>query len=274
METENYNSTVAYASNSQEDEEATNVDPQDTAQTPTLTLEFLQLPLEIRQQIFVRALGNLKYVNGRTLEDYVTNKLGGLPPICQTNSRIRAEAFGAFLRSSTINFTSYPRPNVEEINRYIRAYDLRLDFWHNVHQAHIVLRFPGQPYQEPSKGRLYQLLQAASSLKYLELTFSGWPHIPSGSALLNAMGANETMKLLDSRPKLQEVKFIWTVNAPGWAYKPNVEDLWADKYRWEEAATQVQKAFVQQGIQAKVTPWIESADRRLWGDVFTPNGLA
>lgn len=231
--------------------------------------QLLQLPLEIRLQIYEHMLNSERYIDGHILQDYTDNKLGLLPRICRASKQIRAEAFAVYLRSSTVNFSSYPRPNIANINKYISTYNLRIDFWHHILRAHMVLRFPSRSTQVVTIGRVYQLLEAALSLKYLELTFSGWPHIPSGSGLLNAMGGNETLVLLGSRPKLEEVKLIWTLNAPGWGpHKANTDELRQDRWRWEEAARVVQATFEQNGVNAKVKPWMESADRRLWEEIL------
>lgn len=121
-------------------------------------------------------------------------------------------------------------------------------------------------------GRVYNLLEVAHSLQYLELTFSGWPYLPSGAKILCAMGDEKTMELLAQRPKLAEVKISWTVNAPGWEHKTDIDDLRKDRASWNAAAKHIQDVFQDHNVLIKVTPWLESADRRLWEQFLVKEG--
>lgn len=228
------------------------------------TFRFMDLPPELRQQIYSHIFENKRYLNGLVLNKYVTNTLEGLPPICRTNSQIRAEAFVAYLSRCVVNFSTSPRPNIRQVQKYIAAYDLRVDFWHHVRQAHLILRFPTATKHQFSDGCVQNLLQAASNLRYLELHFSGWPTLPSGPVALCSMGDREVLDLLAKRMLLREVKIIWTVNAPGWVYKPEASDLMRDKKSWEATAQHIQQVFTGYDIGATVIPWLEGADRRLW----------
>jgi hypothetical protein len=86
------------------------------------------------------------------------------------------------------------------------------------------------------------------------------------------MGDKDILDLLANRPKLRVLKIIWTLNAPGWVHKSDLDDLLTDRARWDEAARHIERVFKENAVLARVIPWLESADRRLWEQPVVAEG--